>query len=97
MAVVDRASTTRRSALPMRAFMLTRAIRRLGHLIFMLGLAITFCSAPPVLLLVFHVFWFQRRVLEDEAYLQSVFGEAYRGCHGRVGRVKRWIPCLIQA
>ena len=75
----------------------TRNPMYLGHLILMLGLAITFCSAPPVLLLVFHVFWFQRRVLEDEAYLQSVFGEAYRGCHGRVGRVKRWIPGLIQA
>ena len=64
----------------------------LGHLIFMLGLAITFCSVPAVLLLVFHVFWCQRRVLEDEAYLQGVFGEAYRGY---LGRVKHWIPVLI--
>ncbi len=70
----------------------TRNPMYLGHLIFMAGLAITFCSIPAVLLLVFHVFWFHRRVLEDEAHLKTVFGEAYLSY---LQRVKRWIPGLI--
>ena len=70
----------------------TRNPMYLGHLIFMLGLAITFCSMPAALLLVFHVFWFQRRVLEDEAHLTAAFGEPYLDY---LARVKRWIPGVI--
>lgn len=70
----------------------TRNPMYLGHLIFMTGLAITFCSVPAVLLLVFHVFWFHRRVLEDEMHLKTAFGEAYLSY---LARVKRWIPGLI--
>ena len=73
-------------------YALTRNPMYLGHLIFMLGLVVTFYSVPAVLLLLFHVFWFQRRVLEDEAQLQTLFGvsfDAYRA------RVKRWIPGVI--
>ena len=70
----------------------TRNPMYLGHLIFMLGLAITFGSIPAALLLVFHVFWFQRRVLEDEVHLHAAFGEAYLSY---VARVKRWIPGVI--
>ena len=70
----------------------TRNPMYLGHLVFMLGLAITFCSIPAALLMVFHVFWFQRRVLEDEAYLMTAFGEAYAAY---MSRVKRWIPGVI--
>ena len=70
----------------------TRNPMYLGHLIFMLGLAITFCSVPAALLLVFHVFWFHRRVLEDEAHLSAAFGEAYSSY---LVRVKRWIPGVI--
>lgn len=70
----------------------TRNPMYLGHLIFMLGLAITFCSIPAALLLVFHVFWFQRRVREDELHLTTMFGETYRDY---LARVKRWIPGVI--
>ena len=70
----------------------TRNPMYLGHLVFMLGLAITFGSIPAALLLVFHVFWFQHRVLEDEAYLMTAFGEAYVAY---MSRVKRWIPGVI--
>jgi len=70
----------------------TRNPMYLGHLIFMLGLGITFCSIPAALLLAFHLFWFQRRVLEDEAHLQARFGAAYLAYRARV---KRWIPGLL--
>ena len=70
----------------------TRNPMYLGHLIFMLGLAITFDSLPAVALLIFHVFWFQRRVMEDEDHLQALFGEAYLDY---MLRVKRWIPGII--
>lgn len=61
----------------------------LGHLIFMLGLAITFQSWTAVALLAFHVVWFQRRVLEDEVRLLALFGDDYAAY---MRRVKRWIP-----
>lgn len=64
----------------------------LGHLIFMTGLAITFQSLAAVALLVFHIFWFQRRVLEDERHLQERFGDAYTVYKTRV---KRWIPFVL--
>ena len=70
----------------------TRNPMYLGHLIFMAGLAITFCSIPALLLLVFHVPWFHRRVLDDEAHLKTVFGETYLSY---LQRVKRWIPYVI--
>jgi protein-S-isoprenylcysteine O-methyltransferase Ste14 len=64
----------------------------LGHLIFMTGLAITFQSWAAVALLVFHIFWFQRRVVEDEARLETRFGADYAAYKRRV---KRWIPYVI--
>lgn len=64
----------------------------LGHLIFMLGLAITFSSWLAVALLVFHIFWFHIRVLRDEERLELRFGEPYRDYKRRV---KRWIPGLL--
>ncbi len=67
----------------------TRNPMYLGQLIFMLGLTVTFWSWAALLLLGFHVIWFQRRVLEDEARLRKLFGEQYAGYHRRV---KRWIP-----
>ena len=64
----------------------------LGHLIFMLGLAISFSSWLAAALFLFHLVWFHRRVLKDEARLESRFGESYRAYKARV---KRWIPGVI--
>ncbi len=64
----------------------------LGHLIFILGLALTFRSWLGLALFAFHVVWFQRRVLEDEAHLQSLFGTPYGEYKARV---KRWIPGIL--
>ena len=64
----------------------------LGHLIFMLGLAITFSSVAAVLLLAVHIVWFHRRVLDDEARLEARFGAPYREYKARV---KRWIPGVV--
>ena len=70
----------------------TRNPMYLGHLIFMLGLSITFHSIPAVLLLVFHVFWFHQRVREDEVHLLALFGDRYREY---CASVKRWIPGVV--
>jgi protein-S-isoprenylcysteine O-methyltransferase Ste14 len=64
----------------------------LGHLIFMAGLAITFQSLPALLLLIFHLYWFHKRVREDEEHLQTIFGQDYISY---MRRVKRWIPGLF--
>ena len=64
----------------------------LGHLIFMLGLAVTFSSWLALALFAFHVVWFQSRVLKDEASLEARFGAPYRDYKSRV---KRWIPGLL--
>ena len=70
----------------------TRNPMYLGHLIFMLGLAITFWSWATLLLLAFHLYWFQQRVLEDEARLTQIFGPPYIDY---MRRVKRWIPYVL--
>ena len=64
----------------------------LGHLIFMAGLAISLLSIPALALLIFHFFWFQQRVIEDEQRLQQRFGPAYSDY---MQKVKRWIPGLL--
>lgn len=64
----------------------------LGHLIFMLGLAISFMSIPALLLLAFHFAWFDRRARRDEAHLEQRFGAEYVAYKGRA---KRWIPYLL--
>ena len=67
----------------------TRNPMYLGHLIFMLGLAITFWSWFALVLLVGRAIWFHNRVLHDEARLTKEFGEDYTDY---TARVKRWIP-----
>jgi len=64
----------------------------LGHLVFMLGLAITFSSWLAVALFVFQAGWFHVRVLRDEQRLESRFGDSY--CTYKT-RVKRWIPGVL--
>ncbi|MDF2116444.1 methyltransferase [Roseiarcaceae bacterium H3SJ34-1] len=59
----------------------------LGHLIFMTGLAVTFHSLAAVALLIFHLWWFQQRVLEDEQHMTALFGGSFAGY---VRRVRRW-------
>jgi protein-S-isoprenylcysteine O-methyltransferase Ste14 len=67
----------------------TRNPMYLGHLIFMVGLAITFRSWAALALLAFHLVWFDRRAREDEAHLEALFGADYAAYRARV---KRWIP-----
>jgi hypothetical protein len=70
----------------------TRNPMYLGHLIFLLGLALTFRSRVAAAILAANALWFHQRVLDDEARLAAQFGvpyEAYRA------RVKRWIPGLF--
>ena len=70
----------------------TRNPMYLGHLIFMLGLALTFASWPAAALFFFHLFWFQRRAIDDEAQLHALFGAQY---DAYAARVKRWIPGIL--
>lgn len=64
----------------------------ISHLIFMLGLAITFSSWLALALFVFHLGWFHRRVVRDEAHLERLFGTTY--LEYKAG-VKRWIPWVL--
>ena len=70
----------------------TRNPMYLGHLIFLAGLALTFLSWLGLALFLFHIYWFQRRVREDEARLTALFGAPYTAY---LGKVKRWIPGLL--
>jgi protein-S-isoprenylcysteine O-methyltransferase Ste14 len=70
----------------------TRNPMYLGHIIFMLGLALAFWSWFALLILAVRAVWFQKRVLHDEARLEKLFGAefvAYRT------RVKRWVPGIL--
>jgi protein-S-isoprenylcysteine O-methyltransferase Ste14 len=58
-----------------------------GHLIFMAGLAVTFQSAAALALLAFHVWWFNRRIADDETHVRALFGTEY-DAYARL--VKRW-------
>jgi protein-S-isoprenylcysteine O-methyltransferase Ste14 len=64
----------------------------LGHLIFLLGLAVTFWSWFAMVILVGRAIWFHRRVLQDEARLDGIFGAEYATYRSRV---KRWIPGVL--
>ena len=70
----------------------TRNPMYLGHLIFMLGLAVTFWSWFALILFAVNAIWFHRRVLDDEARLLKLFGTQYADYQARV---KRWIPGLF--
>lgn len=70
----------------------TRNPMYLGHLIFLLGLALSFRSIVGWLLLLATLPWYQWRVLRDEARLREKFGREYEEY---VRRVKRWIPFIL--
>jgi protein-S-isoprenylcysteine O-methyltransferase Ste14 len=73
-------------------YALTRNPMYLGHLIFVLGLALAFRSKLAAALGVGHALRFWRRVHSDEERLQVLYGDEYRAYKMRV---KRWIPGLI--
>jgi protein-S-isoprenylcysteine O-methyltransferase Ste14 len=64
----------------------------LGHLIFMLGLVVTFWSWFALILFAARIVWFHVRVLRDEARLEQIFGDDYAAY---CARVKRWIPGVL--
>jgi len=67
----------------------TRNPMYLGHLIFMLGLAVTLHSFVALAILLLRAVWFDRRVRADEARLAQRFGTPYIDY---MRRVKRWVP-----
>jgi len=70
----------------------TRNPMYLGHLIFLIGLAVTFWSWVALIIFVLRAIWFHFRVLHDEERLEKIFGAEYTDYRGRV---KRWIPGLL--
>jgi protein-S-isoprenylcysteine O-methyltransferase Ste14 len=70
----------------------TRNPMYLGHLIFLLGLALTFWSWFALIILAGRALWFHRRVLQDEERLDAIFGADYTAYRTQV---KRWIPRIL--
>jgi len=64
----------------------------LGHIIFMLGLALTLHSLLAAILAVVVGISFHRRILNDEKRLASVFGQHY---FDYKSHAKRWIPGVL--
>lgn len=73
------------------AYRYTRNPMYLGHLIFLLGLAVTFRSWFGLALFAALLFWFDRRARADERGLEKQFGADYARYRQAV---KRWIPGL---
>ncbi len=70
----------------------TRNPMYLGHLIFLIGLAITFWSPLGVLIFVGMAVWLHFRILKDEEKLEQQFGEEFLAYKRRV---RRWLPGLF--
>ena len=64
----------------------------LGHLIFMIGLSLTFWSWFALISLADRTVWFHRRVLLDEQRLEARFWANYAAYRRQV---KRWIPGMV--
>ena len=64
----------------------------LGHIIFLIGLTLTFQSLFAAALTAATVVWFHRRVRRDEARLRERFGQPYVDY---CARVRRWVPGLL--
>jgi Phospholipid methyltransferase len=73
-------------------YALTRNPMYLGHLIFLLGLALSWRSKLGLVLLAAYLPWFHLRVLRDEEWLADKFGAEYAGYKSRV---RRWIPFVL--
>ena len=64
----------------------------LGHIIYMIGVALTFQSWFAAAIAIARTVWFHFRVLKDERGLITRFGEPYLAY---TRRVKRWLPGLF--
>jgi protein-S-isoprenylcysteine O-methyltransferase Ste14 len=64
----------------------------LGHIIFLLGLTLTFESWLAALVTIAVAVWFHTRVIGDEKKLIKVLGRPYENY---LANVKRWIPRLF--
>jgi protein-S-isoprenylcysteine O-methyltransferase Ste14 len=64
----------------------------LGHIIFLVGLALLLHSVLAALVAVASAAFFHVRVKRDEQRLREFFGEAYVAY---CGRVRRWVPGLF--
>ena len=60
-----------------------------GHIVFLVGLALTFRSLFACAIAVASAVWFHSRVRRDEARLRERFGSVYEAYSSRV---TRWIP-----
>ena len=72
-------------------FSLSRNPMYMGHMIFILGLAVTFHSLPALLLVTGLLHWYDERAREDERQLEQLFGAEYKSY---TQRVPRWLPGL---
>lgn len=63
----------------------------LGHLIFYIGLILTFKSLISFAILLVHLPWFDIRVRRDEKALENEFGSEYVEYKNST---KRWIPFI---
>jgi protein-S-isoprenylcysteine O-methyltransferase Ste14 len=70
----------------------TRNPMYLGHIIYMIGVALAFQSLFGAALGLARAVWFHYRVLGDEKKLAARFGEPYLAY---TQRVKRWVPGLF--
>ena len=70
----------------------TRNPMYLGHIIYMIGVALAFQSWFGALIAVARTVWFHCRVLGDERGLAARFGEPYLSY---TRRVRRWLPLLF--
>jgi protein-S-isoprenylcysteine O-methyltransferase Ste14 len=70
----------------------TRNPMYLGHLIFMMGLALALWSWFALILFATRAAWFHRRVLRDEQRLEAHFGSKYAAYRSKVNR---WIPGIL--
>jgi protein-S-isoprenylcysteine O-methyltransferase Ste14 len=70
----------------------TRNPMYLGHLIFLVGLALTLRSELAAVIAVASAIFFHVRVKKDEQRLRELFGEPYAEYSARV---KRWVPGLF--
>jgi protein-S-isoprenylcysteine O-methyltransferase Ste14 len=70
----------------------TRNPMYLGHIIYVIGVALTFQSWFGAVIALARTVWFHWRVLRDERGLVGRFGEPYLAY---TRRVKRWIPGVL--